>query len=131
MIATGCRARRYPPRRPSAARARPARDRSAITWPTYEGGIRIRSPISLALSARFGKDAGAIPAGLVWRIYAERPDPNGSLRLMKEDRTATPNVVLPPGNYVVHAAYGFAGASRRIAVQAGPVVERLTIGAGA
>jgi hypothetical protein len=51
--------------------------------------------------------------------------------LVEKSTAATPTFSLKPGNYIVHAAYGFAGASRRITVQTGPVVERLTISAGA
>lgn len=84
----------------------------------------------LALSARFGKDAGPIPGGLVWRIYAEKPDANGALRLMKEDRTATPNVMLPPGNYVVHASLGMASAMKQVALRQDTTREVFEIPAG-
>lgn len=84
----------------------------------------------LALSARFGKDAAPIPSGLVWRIYAEKPDPNGALRLMKEDRNATPNVMLPPGNYVVHASLGMASAMKPVTLRQDTTREVFEIPAG-
>lgn len=84
----------------------------------------------LSLSARFGKDAGPIPGGLVWRIYADKPDANGSMRLMKEDHSATPNVVLPQGNYVVHASLGFASAMKPVTLRPETTREVFDIPAG-
>src|SRR3977135_1342443 len=60
----------------------------------------------LSLTARYGKDLPVINNGLVWRIFTDRPDENGTFKLIREERNATPNIVLPPGNYVVHVAFG-------------------------
>jgi len=40
--------------------------------------------VALALSARYGRDAPTIGGGLVWRIYAAKPDAGGIYRLIKE-----------------------------------------------
>src|SRR5581483_1941876 len=48
----------------------------------------------LSLSARYGKDLGNINGGLVWRIFADRPDENGTFKMIKEDRNPTTNLVL-------------------------------------
>src|SRR6478609_1526089 len=32
----------------------------------------------LSLSAKYGKDTPAISSGLVWRVFADRPDENGT-----------------------------------------------------
>src|SRR6266853_129909 len=58
----------------------------------------------LSLTARYGKDLPVINSGLVWRVFSDRPDDNGTFKLIREERGATPNIVLPPGNYVVHVA---------------------------
>src|SRR5579863_5023317 len=58
----------------------------------------------LALTARFGKDQPAVTGGLVWRIFSDKPDETGNIKLVREDRSATPNIVLPPGNYVIPVA---------------------------
>jgi hypothetical protein len=70
--------------------------------------------IALMLSARYGADAPYITAGLQWRVYADRPDPSGIFRLVKEDKSAAPTFVLPAGGYVVHVGFGLANAVRRI-----------------
>src|SRR6266699_6658293 len=62
--------------------------------------------VALMVSARFGRDPPAIPGALHWRVYADRPDPNGAFRVIKEDRTATPTFVLPPGGTGATAASG-------------------------
>jgi hypothetical protein len=85
---------------------------------------------AVQLSAVFAGEQRPVRSGLVWRLYEEKLD-GAPPTLLEKSTVPTPSFSLRPGNYVVHAAYGFAGSSRRIAVQAGPVVERLTISAGA
>jgi hypothetical protein len=82
------------------------------------------------VSAVFAGDSRPVRSGLVWRVYEERSETTPPI-FIEKSTAPTPSFSLKPGNYVVHAAYGFAGASRRIAVQMGNVVERLTISAGA
>src|SRR5437763_287680 len=72
----------------------------------------------LSLTAKYGKDSPAITSGLVWRVFADRPDENGTFKLIREDRNATPNIVLPPGNYVVHVAFGLVSAVRTVSLKA-------------
>jgi hypothetical protein len=72
----------------------------------------------LSLTARYGKDLPVINGGLVWRVFADKPDDTGSFKLIREERGATPNIVLPPGNYVVHVALGLVSAVRAISLKA-------------
>ena len=86
--------------------------------------------VVLYLSAVFAHDGKPIRSGVVWRIFEDRGDaapPNGVARSTQP----APTITLAPGNYIIHAAYGFAGASRRITVQSGSLTERLNISAGA
>jgi hypothetical protein len=71
----------------------------------------------LALTARFGKDLPPVTGGLVWRIFSDRPDETGNFKLVREDRSATPNVVLSPGNYVVHVTLGLVSAVRPVTLK--------------
>ena len=84
----------------------------------------------LALSARFGKDMPGVTGGVVWRVYADRPDPNGAFRLLREERAPTPNIVLPPGSYVVHASLGLASAVRAVTLRQDTTREQFDIPAG-
>jgi hypothetical protein len=76
------------------------------------GGV---TQVSLSLVARYGHDVpGQITSGLLWRVFAGKPDSAGNPRLLKEDRSANPVMALPPGEYQVHVSFGLAGTSRTV-----------------
>lgn len=84
----------------------------------------------LSLSAALTGDSKPIRTGLVWRVFEDRADGSKPVAVAKSG-AASPSFTLPPGSYVVHAAYGYASASRRVSLPAAPVSERLPISAGA
>jgi hypothetical protein len=84
----------------------------------------------LALTARYGKDMPVINSGLVWRVYSDRPDETGAFKLIREDRGATPNIVLPPGSYVVHVAMGLVSAVRPVTIKSDTDRESFVLPAG-
>jgi hypothetical protein len=85
----------------------------------------------LSLTARYGKDLPVINNGLVWRIFSDRPDETtGTFKLIREDRSATPNIVLPPGNYVVHVAFGMVSAVRTVTLKSETDRESFVLPAG-
>jgi hypothetical protein len=84
----------------------------------------------LALTARYGKDLPVINNGLVWRVFTDRPDETGTFKLIREDRGATPNIVLPPGGYVVHVAFGLVSAVRAVTLKAETDRESFLLPAG-
>jgi hypothetical protein len=86
--------------------------------------------IALALSARFGREPPGITGGLLWRIYSEKPQPNGTFRLVREDRTASPVVLLPPGGYIVHVTFGLANSVKRVQLKSETVREVFELPAG-
>jgi hypothetical protein len=86
--------------------------------------------VALAVAARYGRDAPLISGGLIWRVYAAKPDATGLFPLLKEEHTSAPTFVLPPGNYVVHASVGLASAAKAIQLRAEPVHEVFEIPAG-
>ena len=87
--------------------------------------------VVLAVSARYGRDSPPITGGLIWRVYAAKPDSTGVFHLIKEDKAAAPTFVLPPGNYVVHASLGLASAARAVQLRNETVREVFEIPAGA
>jgi hypothetical protein len=87
--------------------------------------------VALSVAARYGHDAPSISGGLIWRVYAAKPDPTGVFKLIKEDRASAPTFVLPPGNYVVHASFGLASAAKAVQLRSETVREVLDIPAGA
>ncbi len=86
--------------------------------------------VALALSARFGKDLGLIGGGLTWRIYSAKAGPGDSYRLVKEDKSPTPTLVLPAGNYIVHVGFGLATAVKPLALRGQTVHEVFDLPAG-
>jgi hypothetical protein len=86
--------------------------------------------VALAVAARYGRDAPLISGGLIWRVYAAKPDATGMFPLLKEEHTSAPTFVLPPGNYVVHASLGLASAAKAVQLRSDTVRETLDIAAG-
>ena len=84
----------------------------------------------LSLTARYGKDMPVIGSGLVWRVFSDRPDDTGTFKLIREDHGATPNIVLPPGGYVVHVALGLVSAVRPVTLKSETVREAFVLPAG-
>jgi hypothetical protein len=72
----------------------------------------------LSLTARYGKDLPVISNALVWRVFADKPDEAGIFKLIREERGATPNIVLPPGGYVVHVTMGLVSAVKPVTLKA-------------
>jgi hypothetical protein len=84
---------------------------------------------SLTLNARYGQTPQPITNGLTWRIYPLRPDQRG-YRPVKEDKTASPTLSLPPGDYVVHVAFGLASAVRTVSLRSDGAREVFDLPAG-
>jgi hypothetical protein len=87
--------------------------------------------VALSLSARYGRDvAQPINGGLVWRIYPAKPDVTGVFRSVREERNPSPMLMLPPGDYVVHASLGLASAARTVRLRNEPAREVFELPAG-
>jgi len=88
--------------------------------------------VALMASARFGSDLPqSISGGLYWRIYPDKPDATGAFRPVREDRTAAPTFILPPGAYVVHVSFGLASTVKNVQLRSETVREVFEIPAGA
>ncbi len=86
--------------------------------------------VALALSAKFGKDAAPIAGGLTWRVFAAKPDAAGNFRLVHEDKTPAPTMVLPAGAYIVHVGFGLATAVKPVMLRGPTVREEFDLPAG-
>jgi hypothetical protein len=84
----------------------------------------------LSLTARYGKDLPVISSGLVWRVFPDRPDETGVFKMIREERGATPNIVLPPGSYVVHVTLGLVSAVRPVTLKSETDRESFVLPAG-
>jgi hypothetical protein len=85
---------------------------TAMPIPALSGGGGSQQA-TLSLTARFGREA-MISSGLVWRVFPTRPETNGTFRAIKEDRTASPVLSLPAGDYVVHVTCGLTSVARTV-----------------
>ncbi len=86
--------------------------------------------VNVSAGAAFAGSNEPIRSGLVWRVYEDRGDTTQPV-IVSRSNSAAPSFTLTPGNYIIHVAYGFASASKRISVQSGSLNERLSINAGA
>lgn len=76
-------------------------------------------------------DAQPVHSGLRWRVFDEKPELDGTHALVAESYDATPALPLRDGSFVVHAAFGLAGATKRVTIDAKGGSERLVLNAGA
>ena len=74
---------------------------------------------TLSLTAVFAGEQKPIRSGLIWRVYEDRSDVT-QLAPIAKSSAASPSIPLKPGSYIVHVAYGFASASKRVTVVLGP-----------
>jgi hypothetical protein len=85
---------------------------------------------TLSLSAILNGETKPMSGGVRWRVFSAKTEDDGSHALVVESNLSDPTLTLPPGDYVVHAAFGLASAAKRLTL--GPEVraERLSIAAG-
>ena len=107
-----------------ALAASPASSQTAI--PTPQPGKAV-----LHLSAVLSGQTDPLRGGLHWRVYPVRAEQDGSRALVAESQAAQPTFTLPPGDYVVHLAFGLAGQTKRVTLGEEERSERLTLNAGA
>jgi hypothetical protein len=89
-----------------------------------QSGVRLAATLAPS-------DSQNVKSGLVWRLFEDNADAAGRHKLVAESEEASPTIALPDGVYVVHAAYGLAGATRRIVIEGRIVNERVALNAGA
>ena len=100
------------------------------------GSARAEAPVAapppgpLSLSAVLGTATQPLASGLHWRIFNERAEADGSHVLIAESKDAQAVLTVAPGQYIVHVAYGLAGATRRVVVNGPKASERLVLNAG-
>jgi hypothetical protein len=84
----------------------------------------------ITLAAKLTEESPDIGRGLVWRVFAPQPDAEGKLPLVASAQGGTSVFQLEPGSYLIHAAFGRAGATKRITVGREPLRESLVLEAG-
>lgn len=75
-------------------------------------------------------DTQPLHNGLIWRVYDETSQPDGSHKLVAQSKDAAPQIALPAGTYIVHADLGLAGMTKLVTMNGQPTSERLVLNAG-
>jgi len=70
----------------------------------------------ITLSAKLTEDGNDIGRGLTWRVFGQTAGEDGKLPLIASSQGGTAAFQLDPGTYLVHVAFGRAGATKRISV---------------
>lgn len=95
-----------------------------------DGPLALAEGGEITLVGRLIEEGPEVTRGLVWRIFAPTPNPDGKLPLVASAQGGSVRLTLKPGGYLVHAAYGRAGATKRITVGKDPKRETLVLNAG-
>jgi hypothetical protein len=85
---------------------------------------------SLRLSAALTEGGTSIENGMIWRVFDGIPQADGKLKLAAKATGGSTEILLAPGEYLVHAAFGRAGATKRVIIEDKPVDEKLVMDAG-
>lgn len=85
----------------------------------------------VSLSALLTQDGQNIEQGLIWRVFRDKPGPDGKLKLISMHREPSPSLRLEAGDYIVNVAFGRAHLTRKISVSSErPLQERFVLNAG-
>jgi hypothetical protein len=82
------------------------------------------------LEARLVDTGAPLQEGVIWRVFGTEAGPNGELPLVASAEGGATTVELAAGEYLVHAAFGRAGATKRVMVGDDDQMESLVLNAG-
>ena len=114
----------------------PSAEDASVVEPTPEPSAAVEAiaavtdPQPVTLTALATSDGKPLGDGVVWRIFSARPGPAGDLPLAAKSTDAVAHVALPPGEYVVHVAYGRAQTSTAFKVKEGDNKESVVLEVG-
>lgn len=118
--------------RPDRDAAAPAPQTPPAATPATEAiSALANAPQSVVLTARITQEGPIIPDGLSWRVFDAVPDSSGEMALVAKSEDGTARMDLPPGEYVVHVAYGRAQLSEPLSISSGSNSKVIDLEAGA
>lgn len=86
---------------------------------SFQPTIQQSQAAHLRLAAHLAEGEPEIPRGLIWRVFGPEPGADGKLPLIASAEGGSSIFELDPGSYLVHSAFGRAGATKRITLGAG------------
>jgi hypothetical protein len=81
------------------------------------------APVPVTFKALLTEAGPQLKTGLTWRVFTPQPGPAGARKLVSTHREPMPTAALPPGEYLVNAAYGLSNLTRKIKVESGRSLE--------
>jgi hypothetical protein len=114
---------------PKLAAAPPA---GGGTWqPSPATSTGPAPPVPVTFRALLTETGPKVESGVVWRVFSFAPAPNGARKLISTHREANPTAALPPGEYLVNAAYGLSNLTKKVKVESGhSLEEKFVLNAG-
>ena len=101
----------------------PPKESAAPARTPSDPGAGSSSPVPVTFKALLTEAGPQLKTGLIWRVFTPRPGPDGVRKLVSMHRDAMPTAALPPGEYLVNAAYGLSNLTRKIKVESGRSLE--------
>jgi hypothetical protein len=98
-----------------------------IAPPPPAAAPQAQLPVPVTFKALVTEAGPKLQGGLTWRVYAQKPSPDGSHKLLSTHREAMPTAALVPGEYLVNAAYGLSNLTKKIKVESGRSLEETFI----
>ncbi len=98
--------------------------------PAAGGAVATSQVRDLSLKALLTEKSASLPGGVVWRVFDPEPGAEGKLRLIETREGGDTRFSLPPGTYLIHAAFGRAGATKKVTLGNEPREETLVLDAG-
>ncbi|ESX98577.1 hypothetical protein [Mesorhizobium sp. LNJC405B00] len=105
-------------------------DISSYAPPKGETPLALGGGGAITLSAQLTDKGADITRGIVWRVFKPEAAGDGKLPMVASAHGGSAVFQLEPGSYLVHAAYGRAGATKRITVGKDARRESLVLDAG-
>ncbi len=84
----------------------------------------------LRLEARLVEGGPPLESGLSWRVFSAEPGAEGHLQVLASESGGSTSVQLPPGSYLINAAFGRASATKRVTIGNEDHVESVVLNAG-
>jgi len=98
-----------------------------IAPPPPAAAPQVQLPVPVTFKALVTEAGPKLQGGLTWRVYAQKPSPDGTHKLLSTHREAMPTAALVPGEYLVNAAYGLSNLTKKIKVESGRSLEETFI----
>lgn len=87
-------------------------------------------PVDVSLVALLSEGGRPLNSGVAWRIFEGEAGEDGTYGLVADVDGIAPQVSLVPGRYLLHAMYGWAGATTQIVVTPDTTSQTVVLNAG-